>query len=130
MVLYIISDDRLMKIIDLVKFKFHSNENIEWHYMQHEVNWIPIQLNKNNMQIGGKDIKNLIGNMVFKKTLYKTPFHISLLYNGFNKFHLKLTKWRFMKPKIILPKLEVQWNHCHWNFTITKRACISLILVH
>jgi hypothetical protein len=29
MVLYIISDDRLMKIIDLVKFKFHSNENIE-----------------------------------------------------------------------------------------------------
>jgi hypothetical protein len=23
------------------------------------------------MQIGGKDIKNLIGNMVFKKTLYK-----------------------------------------------------------
>jgi len=44
------------------------------------------------MQIGGKDIKNLIGNMVFKKTLYKAPFHTSLLYNGLNKFHLEPTK--------------------------------------
>ncbi len=29
MVLYITNDDRLMKRIDLVKLKFHSNENIE-----------------------------------------------------------------------------------------------------
>jgi hypothetical protein len=29
MVLYITSDDQLMKIIDLMKFNFHSNENIK-----------------------------------------------------------------------------------------------------
>jgi len=42
MLLYITNDDRLMKTIDLVKFKFHSNENIQWHYMQHELNWIEL----------------------------------------------------------------------------------------
>jgi hypothetical protein len=29
MLLYITSDDQLMKTTDLVKFKFHSNENIQ-----------------------------------------------------------------------------------------------------
>jgi len=45
MLLYITNDDRLMKTIDLVKFKFHSNENIQWHYMQHELNWIELNSN-------------------------------------------------------------------------------------
>ncbi len=31
--------------IDFVEIKFHSNENIEWHYMQLELNWIEFQVN-------------------------------------------------------------------------------------
>jgi hypothetical protein len=35
------SDDQLMKKrVNFVKIKFHSNENIEWHCMQLELNVI------------------------------------------------------------------------------------------
>jgi len=30
------------KWIDFVKIKFHSNENIEWHWIQLELNWIEL----------------------------------------------------------------------------------------
>jgi hypothetical protein len=57
-----------------LKIKFHSNENIEWHYMLFELeflNWIQIywtkfqfngihsQLKINEMQIGTKGTENL-----------------------------------------------------------------------
>jgi hypothetical protein len=29
----------MKKRIDFVKIKLHSNQNIEWHYMQLELNW-------------------------------------------------------------------------------------------
>ncbi len=52
------------QLIDFVKIKFHSIENIEWHCM--ELNWIEIQLNwiqiklqRNGMQIGSEGIENL-----------------------------------------------------------------------
>jgi hypothetical protein len=39
MSLWIINDSQLMeKWIDFMKIKFHMNENIEWHYMQLELN--------------------------------------------------------------------------------------------
>jgi len=34
-------------------------------------NWINIQLKRNDMQIGGEGIKNLLVNMVFKKKTFK-----------------------------------------------------------
>jgi hypothetical protein len=36
--------------------KFHSNENIEWHCMDFELNWIVFQLKKNKMKIGEETI--------------------------------------------------------------------------
>jgi hypothetical protein len=39
------------KKIDFVKSKLHLNENIEWHCMQFELNWIRIFLNLNLKKI-------------------------------------------------------------------------------
>jgi hypothetical protein len=36
--------------------KFHSNENIQWHFMEFEFNWIVFQLKKNKMKIDGETI--------------------------------------------------------------------------
>jgi hypothetical protein len=36
-----IGDDEITKKrkVDVVKIKFHLNENVAWHYMQFELNW-------------------------------------------------------------------------------------------
>ncbi len=34
----------MKKWVDFVKIKFHSTENIEWHCLQDELNWIQIQV--------------------------------------------------------------------------------------
>jgi hypothetical protein len=43
MSLWIVNDSHLMeKWIDFMNIKFHMNENIEWHCMQLELNWIEL----------------------------------------------------------------------------------------
>ncbi len=62
------------------------NENIEWQCMHLKLNW----KNKNEIEIGDEDIKNLLMNMmlrkikkIIKKYIYeKTLFHPSLLGMG------------------------------------------------
>ncbi len=55
-------------------------------------NWIPIQLKRNGMQIGGEGIENLhheydvAKNNLRKHISKKTSFHASLLGNGLNIF--------------------------------------------
>jgi hypothetical protein len=65
-------------------------------------NWIKIQLNRiqielktNGMQIGGKNIKILLGNTVLnffskKHKFEKTPFYASSPGNGLNKFQFEI----------------------------------------
>jgi len=89
------------KKIDVVKIKLHLNENIEWHCMQFELNWIQIfwfelnwiqifwfefkyiegdlnwikiQLKRNGMQIGEETNENLFVIMVLleQPTYFKT----------------------------------------------------------
>jgi len=57
----------MKKQINFLKIKFHMNENIEWHDMDIELNWIKIelkhiqiQLKRNEIQIGGECIENLL----------------------------------------------------------------------
>jgi hypothetical protein len=53
MLLCIINDGDLMKKwINFVKFKFQLNENIEWHCMQFELNWIGLKFLWQEMQKG------------------------------------------------------------------------------
>jgi hypothetical protein len=60
--LHITNDDQLInekiKSILMWKLSLILNENIEWHCMQIELNWIPIKLKRNGMQIGGESIEN------------------------------------------------------------------------
>jgi hypothetical protein len=37
--------------MNFVKIMFHSNEIIEWHYMQLEMNWNPIQYNSDLIEL-------------------------------------------------------------------------------
>ncbi len=97
--------------IAFVRIKFHLNENIEWHCMQLELNLIETQLDSsiliririelisieleiNEMQIGGEGIENMLSNMVLKKTLKhkseKTSFRASLFENGLNIFQAEI----------------------------------------
>jgi hypothetical protein len=69
-----------LKWIGFVKFKFHSNENIEWHCMQLELNWAQIPLNRNGMQIDTQSMKICSWLWSWKKTqkthkFENTSFH-------------------------------------------------------
>jgi hypothetical protein len=49
-----------------LEIKFQLSENIEWHSMQLELDWIQIQFKKSGMQIGAKGIEDLFVNMVYE----------------------------------------------------------------
>jgi hypothetical protein len=81
-----------------VEIKFHSNENVEWHCIHFESNWIyslliqitlywiKIWLNRNGVQIGVKDVEILFVTIVEKKTLkihkskkyYSNPLYLGI----------------------------------------------------
>ncbi len=122
--------------IDFVKIKFHSNENIEWHCIQLEVNSIyssvlnSIQLQKiySNFikfelswrEMGYKLVKKVLKihswlwlrNKTLKRhTFKKTPF--LLFGNWLNKFQFEIFQ-KIVEIKILLANL-VLMNHHHWN---------------
>jgi len=53
---------------------------------------ISIELKRNQMQIGAKDIENLLVTVMLKFSFGKTYFHSSLHGNQLNRFYLKLSK--------------------------------------
>jgi hypothetical protein len=102
-------DETMKKWVDFLKIKFHSNENIGWHCMLFELqflNWIQIywtklkfngihsQLKRNEMQIGTKGIENLFMNLIIhgygveKTSIQRDTFAKSFIWSS--TFYLEL----------------------------------------
>jgi hypothetical protein len=82
------------------------------------------------MQIGAKDIENLLMTVMLTFSFEKTYFHSSLHANQLNRFYLKLSKKRFMKLKVVLLKPNLMHNRHNQLMTIPKdvkcKACRCL----
>ncbi len=92
----------------MIKLNFKSRIGLRF-------NWIEFKLKRNGIQIGGKDMENLL---VLKKKTFKKhkskkiAFNTSSLGNVPNRFQFENNDLQFIKSKIVLTKLA-PINHCH-----------------